>query len=557
MELKFRNKLIGLKINNKNKYDYKRSYIAPNVNDGDISKTLIRDDTASSTYVNDITFDVDTNFIEDNKLIAYYRDISKYPIVDQAIEIICNETVNTTTKKQLKLNVDDTNFSAEVKRKIIEEFDEILRLYNFRYNGHDAFKDWYIDGRLFYEIIIDPNNLKKGIQELRPINPFYIRKIYFINTITDDRNNFMYEDVQEYYIYSEKTSNLPNSGGRFRDLNNYLNNPDFIVFEKDSIVYSNSGVYDRSNGVILSHLNKSIRIINQLKMMEDALVIYRVARAPERRVVYVDVDGIQPSKHDQTVRNFAINFKQDVMYDSASGTVKSKNLFNSLMEDYFLPRYRGKNTEIVTLEGGKSLGEVEDVEYFERKSFQSLNVPVSRLQPDTGFTIGKTSEITREEVTFNKFIERLRLKFVPVFLQPLRVQLIAKGIITPEEWDENEYYFDIIFPSDVNFNKLVELDIIQSKLDILSSIHSYVGKDGYYSKEYVRREILDLSDEEIAQIKKEIAEEDEDRYEDIENAVSSIFDASEMLDVRGDDEDLDNQDTDEKENINKEDDNEN
>lgn len=522
MELKFKNKVIGLRINNKNNDNYKRSYITPNVNDGDVSKTLVRDESISSTYVNDINFDLDTNFVEDNKLIMFYRGVSNYPVVDQAIEIITNETVNTTTKKQISIDVDNTTFSKKVKKRITEEFDEILRLYKFKNNGHDYFKDWYIDGRLFYEIIVDPENIKEGIQELRPINPFNIRKIYFIDMLTDNKNNYVYEEVREYFIYSEKPANLPqNSGGRYRDITSFMSSNDFIVFEKDSIVYSNSGVYDRSNGVVLSHLNKASRPANQLKMMEDALVIYRIARAPERRAVYVDVDGISPAKHQQAVNNFARNFKNDLKYDSSTGTVKSNKLFSSLMEDYFIPRYQGKNTEIELLEGGKSLGEIEDVEYFEKKLFQSLNVPLSRLQPDTGFTIGKTSEITREEITFNKFVNRLRLKFSEIFMQPLRVQLIAKGIVTPEEWEDNEYFMEINFPSDVNFNKLVELDILQSKLDLVDSINSYVGR--YFSEDYVRKEILDMTDEEITQIKKEINKDDEEETEQIHDVVDSVM----------------------------------
>ena len=465
------------------------SVVAPASDDG---STVINSAAAYYGMVVDIEGVIKT----ENDLIRRYREISQYPDCDSAIEDIVNEAiVAEEDEPPVKLQLDDLKVSDSIKKKMQEEFQQVLYLLDFDSKGHDIFRNWYVDGRLFYQILIDPNNTKKGIQELRYIDPRKIRRIKHVEKAKTDKGIEVVRSVEEYYLFNDKGITEQTMQG--------------VKMCIDSVLFAPSGRIDQNTGMTLSHLHKAIKPVNQLKMMEDALVIYRISRAPERRIFYIDVGNLPKLKAEQYVNDIMNKFRNKVVYDASTGEVKDDRKHMSMMEDFWMPRREGgKGTEITTLPGGQTLGQIEDIQYFQQKLYQSLNVPLSRLKADqTAFNLGRSSEITRDEIKFNKFVQRLRKKFSQLFAEALRVQLIAKGIIRADEWDEMSKTIRFDYQRDNYYAEVKESEIMQGRMNMLQLIDPYVGK--YYSVDWVRKNILRQDEEEIKEIDKAIEDERE------------------------------------------------
>lgn len=380
-----------------------------------------------------MVLDLDALIKSENDLIKKYREVAQYPDCDAAVEDIINEAIiSEDNKPPVNIVLDHVKMSSNIKNKIQEEFSKILKLLKFEDRCNEMFRSWYVDGRLYYHVLIDLEKPKDGIVELRYIDPRKIRKIKEIVKDRGKNGAEIVKGVDEYYLYNDKGITEGRTQG--------------IRLSLDSVIFVPSGVTDGNSGMTLSHLHKAIKPVNQLKMIEDSLVIYRITRAPERRVFYIDVGNLPKLKAEQYVNDIMNKFKNKVVYDATTGEVRDDRKHLSMLEDFWMPRREGgKGTEITTLQGGQSLANIEDVNYFQNKLYQSLSVPVTRLRQDTGFTLGKASEITRDEVKFSKFINRLRKKFSKLFLDALRVQLIAKAVISPDDWSEMDLEQSIKF----------------------------------------------------------------------------------------------------------------
>ena len=422
----------------------------------------------------------------ENDLIRRYREIAQYPDADAAIDDIANEAIiSEEDNAPVEIVLDDVELPASIKKKITEEFENVLRVLKFNQKGHDIFRNWYVDGRLYYHVLIDEKNPKDGIVELRYIDPRKIRKIKNIKKEKNDKGVEVVKSVEEFYIYNDKGIVEGEVKG--------------VKLPIDSVIHVPSGVIDQNTGIGLSYLHKAVKLVNQLKMMEDALVIYRISRAPERRIFYVDVGNLPKMKAEQYVNDLMNKFRNKVVYDASTGEVRDDKKHMSMMEDFWMPRREGgKGTEITTLQGGQTLGQIEDIQFFQGKLFQALNVPMSRLKGDQGFNIGRSSEITRDEIKFAKFVTRIRNKFSNLFLDALRVQLICKNIIRPEEWEDIAYNIRFDYIKDNLFAEIKESEIMQSRLNMLTTIDPFVGK--YYSPSFVKKNILKLNDEEIEEM---------------------------------------------------------
>lgn len=446
------------------------------------------------TYV-----DLDGTAKNEVELISRYREMAMQPEIESAIDDIVNEAiVQNDDGKSVRVIMDDLKQPEKIKKAIEDEFKIVLRLLNYNNMGTDTFRRFYIDGRLFYHIIIDEKNPNAGIQSLRYIDPRKIRKVREVKKDKDGTTNVdIVTTVNEYYIYNDKVVSGTSS--------NY--GPVGTRIAKDAIINVNSGLMDSRRAIVLSYLHKAIKPLNQLRMIEDATVIYRISRAPERRIFYIDVGNLPKQKAEQYLRDIMVKYKNKLVYDAATGEVRDDRKFLSMMEDFWLPRREGgKGTEITTLPGGQNLGELEDVKYFEKKLYNALNVPISRLNPDSsGFSLGRVGEITREEVKFGKFVDRQRQKFSEVFDQALRVQCVLKGICTSDEFDEfkENIYYD--FLKDNNFAELKEAELIRERLSVLSSVDPYVGR--YYSMQWIQQNVLRLTDDEIKAMQKQIEKE--------------------------------------------------
>jgi hypothetical protein len=476
--------IFGFEIKKKGQKPPQAAIVSPAADDG---STIIS--SAVASYYG-TTIDLEGVIKTENDLIRRYREVSQYSDCDNAIEDIVNEAITANHDEDpVEVVLDDVKLSEAIKTKIRDEFKTVLKLYQFRDRGHDEFRSWYVDGRAYYHILLDENNIKNGIQELRPVDPRKIRRIKRINKDKNQKGVEVVKSVEEYYIYNDKGINENSTQG--------------VKLSLDSIIYCPSGLVDANRGMMLSHLHKAIKPVNQLKMIEDSLVIYRVSRAPERRIFYIDVGNLPKHKAEQYVNDIMNKFRNKVVYDAATGEVRDDRKHLSMMEDFWMPRREGgKGTEITTLQGGQNLGQIEDIQYFQTKLYQALNVPISRLQPTQGFNLGRSNEITRDEIKFNKFIKRLRRKFSSLFYDALRVQLITKGIIRPDEWDliKQDIRFD--FQEDNNFAELRDSDILNQRIDTLQKIEQYIGR--FYSIEHVRRNILMQSEEEIKEIDQQI-----------------------------------------------------
>jgi len=479
--------IFGFEIKKKKEIQSKGAIVAPSVDDG---STMMTSGTAG--YYG-MTVDIEGIIKNENDLIRRYREIAQYSDCDNAIEDIVNESiVANSDESPVEVVLDDVDLSESIKNKIREEFKNVLKLYKFNQKGHDMFRSWYVDGRLYYHILLDENNLKKGIADLRYVDPRKIRKIKNVKKEKNAKGVEVVASVEEYYVYHDKGINENTTQG--------------VKLSLDSVVYAPSGLSDSNTNMMLGHLHKAIKPVNQLKMIEDALVIYRVSRAPERRVFYVDVGNLPKMKAEQYVNDIMNKFRNKVVYDATTGEVRDDRKHLSMMEDFWMPRREGgKGTEITTLPGGQSLGEISDIQYFQTKLYQALNVPISRLQPQQGFSLGRSNEITRDEVKFNKFIERIRRRFSLVFSDTLKIQLVVKGIMRAEEWDDivQDVRFD--FQEDNHFSELKEAEVLNGRMETLQRVEPYLGK--FYSMDYVRRYILKQSEDDIKDIDKQIETE--------------------------------------------------
>jgi hypothetical protein len=451
----------------------------------------------------------------ESDLVAKYREMSLQPEVESAIDDIVNEFVSYDSDyKLVDINLDDLEFGNKVKDKIREEFKNIVQLLDFNNSGYEIVRRWYIDGRLYYHAIIDVQNPREGIQEIRYIDPRKIRKIREIKRVrrnsqasTAGQQVHTTETKQEYYMYSERGF----SGGTRAGVSTTSYQPAAagstgIRIATDSIIHVTSGLMDASNQMVLSYLHKAIKPLNQLRTLEDATVIYRISRAPERRIFYIDVGNLPKIKAEQYLRDMMVRHKNRLVYDATTGDIRDDRKFMTMLEDFWLPRREGgKGTEITTLPGGQNLGEIDDVLYFQKKMYKSLGVPVSRLESEGGFNLGRAAEITRDELKFGKFIDRMRMRFSNLFKEALKKQLILKGVISEEE--SNEIFSNIRFDfmRDGYFTELKEAEILTNRLALAQSMEQYVGK--YYSHQYMRTKVLHQSEEEMDQIDKQMGEE--------------------------------------------------
>ena len=428
-------------------------------------------------------------------LIFKYRDMSTHAEIEQAVEDISNDTIIYDDKrKSVSIVLDEVDLPDSIKNKMQAEFDGVLHLLNFKNKGYEIFRKWYIDGRLYYHIILDESSSKKGIVELRPIDGTKIRKVRKINKKLNPNGaqSEIVDNVEEFYVYNDNTYTS--------------NSVDGLKIALDSISYTHSGLYDASKKRVLGYLHKAIKPLNQLRMIEDAVVIYRISRAPERRIFYVDVGNLPKNKAEQYLRDIMNRYRNKLVYDSASGEIRDDKRHMSMLEDFWMPRREGgRGTEISTLDGGQNLGEMEDVEYFKKKLYRALNIPSTRLEADNGFNMGRSAEITRDELKFFKFIERLRVKFAEVFLNALRVQLVVKGIMNEDDWKKIAQDISFNWTKDSYFTELKESEILKERMEVLQTMDEYIGK--YYSIEHIRRNILRQNDEDIKLIDSQIEQE--------------------------------------------------
>jgi len=470
------------------------SVVAPPIDDG---STLI----ASQAGYYAQTLNTDTQITTENDLLKKYREIAGFTEVDAAIEDIVNEAiVAQDNEKIVELNLQDLKVSDGIKKKINEEFDNVLSLLGFHIKGHEIFRSWYIDGRINYQLLLDDKNIKAGIKELRYIDAAKIRKVKEVKKERDKKTGVeIVKAVEEYYVYNEKGITTSTANG--------------VRLSGDSVVSCTSGIIDIGKQMVLSHLHKAIKPVNQLKMIEDSLVIYRVSRAPERRIFYIDVGNLPKIKAEQYIRDIMNKYRNKLVYDATTGEIKDDRKHMSMLEDFWMPRREGgKGTEITTLPGGGNLGQLDDVEYFKQKLYNSLNVPMTRMSQDGGgmFNIGKSAEISRDEIKFSKFISRLRTRFSSLFSDILRVQLILKGVIREDEWEEINSRIRYDFNKDNYYAELKENEILSGRLGMLQIMDPFVGK--YFSKEYALEKVLRLSEDEIKQIETAIETERDDEY---------------------------------------------
>ena len=492
--------LFGFKITKSGKDGGSDGFTTPASDDGTV-------DIASGGGHYAQVLDLDGQDSSELALIKRYRDIAQQPECDSAIEDITNEAIVSDERDMsVSISLDRLPVSPKIKTKMREEFHTILHLLDFNAKGHDIFRRWYVDGRLYYHKIIDPKNPRRGIKEVRYIDPRKIKKVRETRKERDQKTGMdMVVSVQPYYLYNQGGWESSGASGG-------------VKITDDSITYAPSGLVDMQKGSVLSHLNKAIKPVNQLRMIEDSLVIYRISRAPERRIFYIDVGNLPKMKAESYLKDVMNRYRNKMVYDARTGEIRDDRNHMSMLEDFWLPRREGgRGTEITTLPGGSNLGEIDDITYFQKKLYRSLNVPVSRLAEETGFSIGRSDNITRDELKFTKFVGRLRKKFSIIFADMLKTQLLLKGVIALEDWDTFKEHIQFDFLQDGHFTELKNAEILRERLDMLGQIESYVGE--YFSKEYVKKKILRMTDEEISeiegQINDEMDSEDDDSEDDI------------------------------------------
>ena len=438
------------------------------------------------------------------ELITRYREMANHPELEMAIDDIVNEAItHDVTGRTVDIVLDKLKQPENIKKKIIEEFDNILKLLNFNNLSDDLFKRWYIDGRIYYHVVVNEANPKQGIQELRYIDPRKIRKVREIKKDRDLKTGTqIIKSIAEYYVYNDRGTSTQQYSAQVSQ---------GVRIAPESILHVTSGLMDAKNTFVISYLHKAIKPLNQLRMIEDAVVIYRISRAPERRIFYIDVGNLPKGKAEQYLRDVMLKYRNKMVYDAQTGELRDDRKHMSMLEDFWLPRREGgKGTEITTLPAGQNLGELEDVKYFRQKLLNALNVPISRLEPQQGgmIGVGRTTEVTRDEVKFTKFIIRLRNKFSQIFDHALRTQLVLKGICSSDEWDEfrEVIYYD--YKKDNNFTEMRDAELLTARLQLLQTVDPYIGR--YYSAAWVSKNILQMSDETMDEMKKQIAQEDKD-----------------------------------------------
>ncbi len=452
------------------------------------------------TYLN-----LDTAFRNENELISRYRTMAMQPEIDSAIDEIVNEAiVHDEFGKVVEIVLDELPESDDIKELLREEFRQVLRLLDFSNSGSDIFRRWYIDGRVFYQATLSEENPRLGIQSLIYLDPRKIRKVRTNLKEKDPRTGIqVVSDTQEFYVYNDKEISQGNM---------VMSSPldASIKIAPDSIININSGLMDVSRNMVLSYLHKAIKPLNQLRMIEDAIVIYRLSRAPERRVFYIDIGNLPKTKADQYLRDIMTKFRNKIVYDSNTGEVRDDRRFMSMVEDFWIPRRgEGKSTEITTLPAGQNLGELADVEYFENKLYKSLNVPITRLVPNQPFNVGRSNEITRDEIKFSKFVEKLRNRFSTIFDEIMCRQLVLKGIATEQEWLELREYIHYDFLEDNNYAELKQAELLNNRLLTMNTIMPFIGS--YYSMNWAKRNVLHLTEDEIIKMKEEILQEQEEQ----------------------------------------------
>jgi hypothetical protein len=427
-------------------------------------------------------------FQSDRDLVMKYRQISSYPEVDMAIEDICNEAITEESGIIVNLNMDNLEQKDSVKELIQDEFARILNLINFKNSAYDLFRRWYTDGRLFFHVIINDNKIDAGIIELRQIDPTRIRKVKEVEKVKDPKTGAeLTKEGDEYYIYQDE--NLVQQGEGLR-------------IHTDSIIQVNSGLLNDERNKVIGYLQKALKPLNQLSMMEDSLVIYRISRAPERRIFYIDVGNLPKGKAEEYLNNTMNRYRNKIVYDPTTGNLKDEKVHRNVMEDFWLPRREGgRGTEISTLPGGQNLGEIEDVQYFQNKLYRALNIPMSRLQEADAFSVGRSSEITRDELKFQKFIDRIRNKFSVMFYEILKRQLVLKKIIVPSDWVNIREGMHVEYSRDNYYAELKDSEILKERIETIQMMDEYIGL--FWSKDWVRRNILKLTDDEIKDINKQ------------------------------------------------------
>jgi hypothetical protein len=457
------------------------------------------------TYV-----DLDGAVRSEAELVTKYREMALTPEVDAAVDEITNEAiVDNGLEPVVKIDLSDTKLSEPIKKKINEEFNTILDLLDFSFQSYDIFRKWYIDGRLNYHVIIDNKNPRAGIQELRYIDPRKIRKVREIRKKPDQKNEVnLVSTAKEYYIYNDKGFNKQAAATA-----SGTSTTSGVKIAKDSIVFVPSGLMDKNNTLVLSYIHKAIKPLNQLRTLEDATVIYRISRAPERRIFYIDVGNLPKMKAEQYLRDMMIRHKNKVVYDSSTGEVRDDRKFLTMLEDYWFPRRDGtRGTEVQTLPAGQNLGEMADVEYFQKKLYESLNVPVSRLDSQNMFNVGRSAEITREEIKFFKQTQRLRLRFSQLFSKALERQLLLKGVLTSEDWSEIVSRIKYTFTEDNHYAELRDSEILKERMELLQTMQGTNTIGMYYSHKWVRENVLKQTEDDIEEMNEEIQDEKGDEF---------------------------------------------
>ena len=460
------------------------------------------------------TYEQDDKARTEHALISTYREVALYPEADMAIDDIVNEAfVVEHDRAPVSIRLDNLNMDDRIKELIRTEFQKTLELLRFQKKSYETFRNWYIDGRLYYQVIIDSKNPKDGIQELRPIDSIKMKRI--IKTIYSKNIKTgmpFLEDIEEHFEF------MPDG-----DMGAA------VKLSKDSVVFCPSGMVDKNKGMIIGYLDKAVKAFNNLRSMEDSLIVYRIARAPERRIFYIDVGNLPKIKAEQYLRDMQNRFRNKIDYDPATGAIRDSRKFMSVLEDFWLPRRDGRATEITTLPGGQNLGDLDDIIYFKNKLYEALNVPLSRINgADTAFQIGRASDISRDELKFGKFVARLKKQFGELFNEILRVQCSLKGICTAEEFDEMRTHITFDFVEDTHFKELKDVELLTDRMNLLRDATEYVGK--YFSIEYVRKIILAQSEDDIARIDREIMKEIDKGQINTEDDQMDMYESREKID---------------------------
>ena len=491
--------IFGFEIKRKGNEEKAPSFVAPINDDGaQVVEVGQSGYSIGGGYAQGTYLDMEGGVKSEQDLILRYRQMSLIPEVDMAIDDIVQEAISSNDlDAQVGINLDATKFSDSIKSKIRDEFSEVLRLLRFNQTSSDIFRKWYVDGRMYFHLLVEPSNPKKGVVGLRMIDPLQIKKVREVLKKKNAKGVEVIDKVKEYYTYNQ---------GGFERNQMTGSNTQTLQISPDAIVYTTSGMMDASRRNIIGYMHKGLKTANQLKMMEDALVIYRISRAPERRIFYIDVGNLPKAKAEQYLADTMTRYKNKLVYNADTGEVRDDRKHMSMLEDFWLPRREGgRGTEITTLPGGQNLGEIEDIIYFQRKLFRSLNVPISRLETEAGFSLGRTTEISRDEVKFSRFVDRLRMKFSSMFYDILKTQLVLKGIIPIEEWELEKENIRFDYQKDSHFVEMKEAEILRERVASLRELDEFVGK--YYSQQWVRKNVLRQSEEEIEMIDGQIEDE--------------------------------------------------